>query len=73
MVVGDSSQARLTVQRTRRVPPDATVRHFDELSAREQERFLSLVDRPSIGETTPPDCTEDEVVVYTDYYRVRRV
>ena len=51
------------------VPPGARVRDFDELDDRTQDFFLST----ATDGTVPPGfgLSQGDVVVFTDYYRVR--
>ena len=56
---------RLRLRRTGRIPPDARVRHYDELDDDEQRVVRQLAGEP----WTAPD--DGYVVKFTDYYRVR--
>jgi len=72
MAVGDTQSTTTSVRRVDSVDQPEEIRHFDELSHREQRRFLALV-RPA--GTPSPDVQlfdRGEVIVFTDYYRVTR-
>lgn len=58
---------RPTVTPVEQVSPDAHVRHFDELDESAQS---FLADGGEAG-TVPEDLDDGDVVVFTDYYRVR--
>jgi len=70
MSVGDTKRTTVTVDTVERPPTDARIRHFDELSHREQRRFLRLVEDGTVSGDRPL-FTAGEVVVFTDYYRIR--
>jgi len=72
MAVGDTAQSGLAVGTVEEVPADAHVRHFDELSHREQRRFLRLVEEGSVPREGDGALSPGDVVVFTEYYRVRR-
>jgi len=61
---------RLRLRRTGRVPPDARVRHYDELDDEEQSVVRELAGEPW---TAPEigDLGDGDVVKFTDYYQVR--
>jgi len=72
MAIGDTVQSGLTVATVDEVPGDTRVRHFDELSHREQRRFLRLVEEGSVPREGDGALSPGDVVVFTEYYRVRR-
>jgi hypothetical protein len=54
------------------VSESARVRHFDELDETAQESLAGAVDGPSSPRTTSlPGLSSGDVVVFTDYYRIR--
>ena len=61
---------RLRLRRTGRVPPDARVRHYDELDDEEQGVVRELAGGPWTA-PEPGDLDDGDVVKFTDYYRVR--
>ena len=61
---------RLRLRRTGRVPPDARVRHYDELDDDEQGIVRELADVPWTAPETG-DLADGDVVKFTDYYQVR--
>jgi hypothetical protein len=68
MAVGDTIEGGVRLREVS--PPEATdVRHFDQLSHREQRAFLAL--RRGESPSMVP-LSVGEVVVFTDYYRVER-
>jgi len=64
------SNRQLRLRRTGRMPSDARVRHFDELSDDEKQVVAELAGRPW---TAPETSTleDGDVVKFTDYYLVR--
>jgi hypothetical protein len=72
MAIGDTAQSGLTLTTVEEVPADASVRHFDELSHRAQRRFLRLVEEGTVPREGDGALSAGEVVVFTEYYRVRR-
>ena len=61
---------RIRLRRTGRIPPDATVRHYDELDDETQVAVTELAGRPRTAPETG-DLDDGDVVKFTDYYRVR--
>jgi hypothetical protein len=61
---------RMRLRRTGLVPPDARVRHYDELDEETQVTVRELAGRP---QTAPEadDLDDGDVVKFTDYYEVR--
>jgi hypothetical protein len=61
---------QVRLRRTGRIPPDACVRHYDELSEDEQHVVRELAGEPW---TAPEigDLDDGDVVKFTDYYQVR--
>ncbi|MDZ5811889.1 hypothetical protein U4E84_11105 [Halorubrum sp. AD140] len=64
------SGRRLRLRRTGHVPPDARVRHFDELNEDEQNMVSELAGRPWTAPETG-DLDDGDVVKFTDYYQIR--
>ncbi len=62
---------RMRLRRTGTVPPEAGVRHFDELGDEAQDAVFEAADR---AHTVPDtgDLDDGDVVKFTDYYLVRR-
>ncbi len=71
MAIGDTSGRTLTVGELDELPASADVRHFDELSHREQRRFLRLLEDGPVA-ADEGLFTPGEIVVFTEYYRIRR-
>ena len=69
MAIEETGQ-RLRLRRTGRVPPDARVRHYDELDEDAQELVRKLAEKP---QTAPGvgDLEDGEFVKFTGYYQVR--
>ena len=61
---------RLRLRRTGRVPPDARVRHYDELDDEEQGVVRELAGGPWTAPETG-DLDDGDVVKFTDYYLIR--
>ncbi len=61
---------RLRLRRTGWIPPDARVRHYDELGEDAQILVRELADRPQTA-PEPGDLDDGDVVKFTDYYQVR--
>jgi hypothetical protein len=63
------------VRRTTTVPPNVSVRHFDELDERVQQ-LLAEFDgdrtRVPVPDTVAETMVDDVVVVFTGYYRLKR-
>lgn len=54
------------------VPPDARVRHYDELAEPAKERLPSLVEGDNeVAQDVGDDLTVGEYIKYTDYYQVK--
>ncbi|MFC7323115.1 hypothetical protein ACFQMF_00825 [Halorubrum rutilum] len=64
------SGRRLRLRRTGRIPPDARVRHYDELGEEAQVLVRELAGRPRTA-PEPGELDDGDVVKFTDYYRVR--
>lgn len=57
----------LTINPVDSIPPGATVRHFDQLSERGREQFLSLVTNGTSTDDHPSsDLLESDVIVFTE-------
>ncbi len=61
---------RTRLRRTGRIPPDAEVRHFDELGDGTQAVVAELAGRP-LTAPEPRDLDDGDVVKFTEYYEVR--
>ncbi|SFH62509.1 hypothetical protein SAMN04488066_11317 [Halorubrum aquaticum] len=61
---------RMRLRRTGRVPPDARVRHYDELEEATQAAVAELAGRPRTAPESA-DLEDGDVVKFTDYYRIR--
>ena len=61
---------RTRLRRTGRVPPDAAVRHYDELGDDTQATVAELAGRPRTA-PEPRDLDDGDVVKFTEYYVVR--
>jgi hypothetical protein len=61
---------RVRVRRTGRIPPDASVRHYDELDEDAQIALRELAGRPRTAPAID-DLKDGEFVKYTNYYQVR--
>lgn len=61
---------RVRLRRTGRVPPEARVRHYDELDDDEQGVVRELAGKPWTAPATG-DLDDGDVVKFTDYYQVR--
>lgn len=71
MAIGDTARGKLTVTKVEDLPASADVRHFDELSHGEQRRFLRMLERGPVA-ADEGLFTTGEIVVFTEYYRIRR-
>ncbi len=60
----------MRLRRTGSVPPDARVRHYDELAEASQVAVAELADRPRTAPESA-DLEDGDVVKFTDYYRIR--
>ncbi|WP_159484060.1 hypothetical protein [Halorubrum sp. JWXQ-INN 858] len=61
---------RIRLRRTGTVPPNARVRHYDELSDDTQDAVVELAGRArTLPETA--DLDDGDVVKFTEYYLVR--
>ena len=69
MAIRDSGR-RLRLRQTDRVPPDADVVDYDELSEREQAVVRELAGGPWTA-PEPEQLDDGDVVRFTEYYRVR--
>jgi hypothetical protein len=76
---GETPSARegtaIEVRRIRTVPPNASVRHFDELEERTQQVLAELDGDRSlvpVAEEVAEGMVDDVVVVFTGYYRITR-
>lgn len=63
---------RITVEPAGRVPPTATVRHYDELPEAAKHRLPSLVegDRTRVEDGVAADLAACDYVKFTRYYRI---
>ncbi|WP_280587493.1 hypothetical protein [Halorubrum sp. Boch-26] len=61
---------RLRLRRTGWIPPDARVRHYDELGEEAQILVRELAGRPRTAPETG-DLDDGDFVKFTDYYQVR--
>lgn len=69
--VRETMTRKVRVEIMEGVPPDATVRHYDELADPVKERLPSLVEGDDmVGQGVADDLTVGEYIKYTDYYRV---
>ena len=63
-------ERKMRLRRTGTVPPDARVKHVDELSDEAREAVYELAGRPrTVSERE--DLDDGDVVKFTDYYVVR--
>lgn len=60
----------MRLRRTGRVPPDARVRHYDELGEATQAAVAELAGQPRTAPESV-DLEDGDVVKFTDYYRIR--
>jgi len=60
----------MRLRRTGRIPPEARVRHYDELGENAQILVSELAGRPRTAPETG-DLDDGDVVKFTDYYQVR--
>ncbi|WP_435099409.1 hypothetical protein [Halorubrum sp. N11] len=60
----------MRLRRTGVIPPDARVRHYDELGEDAQIVVRELAGRPRTAPEAD-DLDDGDVVKFTDYYRVR--
>lgn len=70
MAVGDTQSTTTSVRRVDSVAEPEEIRHFDELSHREQRRFLALVRSGGSPSSDGQLFDRGEVIVFTDYYRI---
>ncbi|MFB6114338.1 MAG: hypothetical protein ABEJ58_09600 [Halodesulfurarchaeum sp.] len=56
----------LRIRPVDRIPDEATVRHFDQLSERGREQFLSLLGQGSAEDRPSRELLESDVIVFTD-------
>jgi len=61
---------RMRLRRTGTVPPDARVRHYDELDEETKVAVSELAGEPQTAPETG-DLDDGDVVKFTDYYEVR--
>ena len=57
------------------IPPETTVRHFDELDVEAKDSLLALLDEQSLDATESVNIealTSDGVIKFVDYYDVDR-
>ncbi|MFB1063804.1 hypothetical protein [Natrinema sp. H-ect4] len=63
----------LTLERVESVERDATVRHVDQLDSETLAAFYGAITGDRTVPITATDLEPGEVIVFTDYYRVKRV
>ncbi|WP_418280777.1 hypothetical protein [Halorubrum sp. DTA98] len=63
-------ERRIRLRRTGIIPPDARVRHYDELTDDAQDAVFEGAGRPQTV-PEPGDLDDGDVVKFTDYYVVR--
>ncbi|WP_255168703.1 hypothetical protein [Natrononativus amylolyticus] len=69
MPASDAADGRLTLSRIDSVPASSRVRHVDELADEELTRFTELLES-DLAATDDAGFALDDVIVFTEYYRV---
>lgn len=74
MALSEVHRPGLQLRRVESVGDDERVRHVDELSESELTEFLGLVaDDAPLRVDGESALTEDDIIAFTDFYRVERV
>nr|WP_238717344.1 hypothetical protein [Natronorubrum halophilum] len=73
MAASELHHRSLRLERVESVTAETSVRHVDQLDAETLESFYTTLEDDLPGPGADPDLEDGEVIVFTDYYRVKRI
>ncbi|WP_394347993.1 hypothetical protein [Natronorubrum halophilum] len=73
MAASELHRRSLRLERVESVTAETNVRHVDQLDAETLESFYTTLEDDLPGPGSDPDLEDGEVIVFTDYYRVKRI